>query len=126
MLIKSALAAAEKAVAPTDASVIPATTGGNTAMSQTILFTVVLVVLFYFLLIRPQQKRYKEHSDMLGQLGKGDKIITQGGMVGVIEQLPNEKEALIDFGNNIKMTVLRSYIMGKYDLLGNPSKTDKK
>ena len=52
---------------------------------------------------------------MLGKLGVGDKIVTQGGMIGTIDKLPSDKEAVIDFGNNIKMTVLRSSVMGKYE-----------
>lgn len=119
-MINSALVAATEATATT-APVAAASPAG--AFSQTMLFTLVLVLLFYILLIRPQQKRYKEHASMLNQLGKGDRIVTQGGMVGTIDELPNEKEAVVDFGNNIKMTVLRSSIMGKYDASKN---TDKK
>ena len=110
------------------ADAVPATAapagamGSVGAFSQTIMFTVVLIILFYFLLIRPQQKRYKEHADMLGQLGIGDTIVTQGGMIGKIDSLPSEKEAVVDFGNNIKMTVLRSSVMGKYEA----EKKDKK
>lgn len=109
--ISSALAASETAAT----TAAPAAIGGGAAFSQTIMFTLVLVVLFYFLLIRPQQKRYKEHTDMLGKLGIGDKIVTQGGMIGTIDSLPSDKEAVVDFGNNIKMTVLRSSVMGKYE-----------
>lgn len=116
-LIKSAMAEATAAAAP-------AAPSNAAAFSQTIMFTIVLALLFYFLLIRPQQKRYKEHSDMIGKLGAGDKIVTQGGMIGKIDSLPSEKEAIVDFGNNIKMTVLRSSIMGKYE--ADAKKTDKK
>lgn len=116
--IKSAMAESAAATAP----VAQGATAG--AFSQTIMFTVVLALLFYFLLIRPQQKRYKEHSTMLGKLGVGDKIVTQGGMIGTIDKLPSEKEVVIDFGNNIKMTVLRSSIMGKYE--GSENKDSKK
>ena len=127
-MIKSALAAAQDATnaAATEASTAAAPVAAVTpagSFTQTMLFTLVLVLLFYILLIRPQQKRYKEHASMLNQLGKGDKIVTQGGMIGTIDALPNDKEALVDFGNNIKMTVLRSSIMGKYDA---SKTTDKK
>lgn len=112
MFIKSAMAAAQDA-AVTTAPVTTATPTG--AFSQTILFTGVLVVLFYLLLIRPQQKRYKEHSDLINKLGKGDKIVTQGGMIGTIDTIVSDKEVVVDFGNNIKMTVMRSSLMGKYE-----------
>lgn len=65
----------------------------STAMAQTgngggsmigLLFPILLIVIFYFLLIRPQTKRAKEHRTMVGNLGKGDEIITQGGLLGRI------------------------------------------
>ena len=130
MFIKMASAAVETAngqIAPgANTSLVTTPAAGGAAFSQTILFTVVLVILFYVLLIRPQQKRYKEHSAMLNKLGLGDKIVTQGGMIGTIDSLPSEKEAVVDFGNNIKMTVLRSSVMGKYDGLVKNSDTAKK
>lgn len=124
--IKSALADAAPSVASTAAPA--AAIGTGAAFSQTIMFTVVLAALFYFLLIRPQQKRYKEHADMLGKLSVGDKIITQGGMIGNIDSIPSDKEVVVDFGNNIKMTVLRSSVMNKYEVPSNDTakKTDKK
>lgn len=123
MFIKSAFAASETAK-DAATTVVPAAAGTGAAFSQTIMFTVVLVILFYFLLIRPQQKRYKEHSDMLGKLGVGDKVVTQGGTIGTIDSIPSDKEVVVDFGNNIKMTVLRSSVMGKYE--SDTKKTDKK
>lgn len=76
---------------------------------------VVMGALFYLLLIRPQQKRYKEHNAMLGLLDKGSKVVTQGGLVGVIEKSISDTEVLIDFGNGVKMSVMRSYILGRYE-----------
>ena len=112
MFIKSAFATATDQAAT--AAAPAAAMAGPGGFSQTILFTFVLIILFYFLLIRPQQKRYKEHSDMIGKLSVGDKIVTQGGMIGKIDSTPTPKEVVVDFGNNIKMTVMRSSIMGKY------------
>ncbi|PZP56341.1 MAG: preprotein translocase subunit YajC [Micavibrio aeruginosavorus] len=124
MFIKSAFAASETATEATTAAVPAAAATPGAAFPQTIMFTVVLVILFYFLLIRPQQKRYKEHSDMLGKLGVGDTVVTQGGAIGKIDSMSSEKEVIVDFGNNIKMTVLRSSVMGKYET--ESKKTDKK
>lgn len=69
-------------------------------------FVLMLVFMFYFLLIRPQQKRFQELQKMLGDLKKGDKIITAGGLVGKIDKLDskNKDEVLIDLGNNVKVT----------------------
>ncbi len=118
MFITKAWAAAESAApAVTDAATTAMGTPPTPAESfmQTMLFTLVLIVLFYFLLIRPQQKRFKEHNAMLNQLAKGEKIITQGGLIGTIEHIASDHEMVIDFGNNVKMSVMRSSILGRYD-----------
>lgn len=76
----------------------------------------VLVVMFYILLIRPQQKRFKEHGNMLSALKKGDKIVTGGGLVGTIEKITDgSDEVVIDLGNAMKVTALRSTISAKDD-----------
>jgi preprotein translocase subunit YajC len=116
MFFSKAYAAAEtNAPALTEAAtaVAGAPTPAESFM-QTMIFTLILIVLFYFLLIRPQQKRFKEHTSMLSALAQGDKIITQGGLVGNIEKIQSEQEMVIDFGNNVKMTVMRSSILGRY------------
>lgn len=85
---------------------------------------VVLVVLFYVLLIMPQQRRFKEHSDMLADLKKGDRVVTGGGLVGKIEKLIDDKEVLIDLGSGVKVTALRSMIQGKTEI--KPAANDSK
>ncbi len=75
----------------------------------------VLVVMFYFLLIRPQQKRFQAHKAMLDDLKKGDKVVTSGGLVGKISKLVNDEEVLIDLGNSVKVTALRNTIQNKMD-----------
>lgn len=76
----------------------------------------VLVLLFYVLLIAPQQKRFKEHSAMLSALKKGDKVVTGGGLVGKIEKLVDESEVIVDLGNGLKVTALRSTLQSKNDV----------
>ncbi len=78
----------------------------------------VLVVMFWILLIRPQQKRFKEHSNMLGALKKGDKIVTGGGLVGKISKISaGSDEVEVDLGNGVKVTAVRSMINAKNDAL---------
>ena len=68
-----------------------------------------LVALFYVLMIRPQQKRFKEHSEMLNALKKGDKVVTTGGLVGTIEKIKEgDNDIVINLGGDMKVTVLRS------------------
>ena len=81
------------------------------AFGLNLLLMAILAILFYVLLIVPQQKRIKKHNAMLGQLKKGDKIITAGGFLGKIHKIDEEKnEVEIDLGNNVKVTALRSTI----------------
>ncbi|HRK97445.1 MAG: preprotein translocase subunit YajC [Alphaproteobacteria bacterium] len=90
----------------------------------------VLAVLFYLLMIRPQQKRFKEHASMLTQLGVGVKIVTQGGLVGVIDKIISDHEVQIDVGNNVRINMMRSYIIGRYEdsfpATSKPANDDKK
>jgi len=73
----------------------------------------VMVALFYILLIRPQQKRFNEHKEMLGALKKGDKVVTAGGLVGKIDKLSGEDEVIVDLGGGTKVTALLSTIQAK-------------
>ncbi len=87
---------------------------------------VVLVALFYFLLIMPQQRRFKQHSDMLSDLKKGDRIVTGGGLVGKIDKIVDDKEVIIELGDGIKVTALRSMIQGKTELKPSVAANDSK
>ena len=88
---------------------------GSDAMLMNVGMVLVLAALFYVLLIRPQQKRFKEHSAMISHLDKGTKVVTQGGLVGTIDKNVSDNEVVLDFGNNVKISMLRSYIIGRYD-----------
>lgn len=118
MLISSAYAqtetTAETAVPATDPALAQAPDTGAILM-QNVAMIVLLVVMFYFLLIRPQQKRFKEHKQMVDALKKGDKVITGGGLIGKIDTLVNDTEVIVDLGNDIKVTVLRSMIQATPD-----------
>lgn len=103
--------AAVSTATPADAPMPPA----NDAFLMNIGMVLVLAVLFYLLLIRPQQKRFKEHTEMINKMDKGSKVVTQGGLVGVIDKVVTPNEVIIDFGGNVKMTVMRSYIIGAYE-----------
>lgn len=70
-----------------------------------------LVAMFYLLLIRPQQRRFKEHTEMLRGLKKGDRVVAGGGLVGVIEKITDgEDEVIVDLGGGVKVTALRDMI----------------
>lgn len=102
--------------APLTGEAMPPVDGAAFAFSN-IGLIVIMVVMFYFLLIRPQQKRFKEHRDMLNALKKGDKVVTAGGLVGIIDTLPAEgsDEVVVDLGSGLKVTALRHTIQAKHE-----------
>jgi len=70
---------------------------------------VIIFVIFYFLLIRPQQKRAKEQKAMLDNLKKGDKVITSGGEYGVIEEVKGNT-VILKIADNVKVKYGKAYI----------------
>lgn len=89
--------------------------GGTEMLLWNVGLIVVLVAMFYLLLIRPQQKRFREHKDMLDTLKKGDKVLTGGGLIGKVDKIVNDTEILVDLGNGIKVTALRSTVQTRLD-----------
>jgi preprotein translocase subunit YajC len=87
---------------------LQAQNGGGSLVSTLIMFGAIFAI-FYFMIIRPQQKRAKEREALLSAIKKGDKVITSGGLHGVIAGL-EDKTVLLDLGNNIKVKVERSAI----------------
>ncbi len=81
--------------------------GGNPLMG--FLPLVIIFVLFYFLLIRPQLKRDKAHREMISKLDKGDEVVSTGGMLGRIEAI-DESFITLDVGNNVRIKIQRHAI----------------
>ncbi len=73
---------------------------------------VVLFVIFYFLLIRPQQKKAADHREMISKLEKGDMVITSGGIHGTITGVA-EDAVTVEIADNIKVKVGKEYIVSK-------------
>lgn len=82
--------------------------GGGGLISTLIMFGAIFLI-FYFMIIRPQQKRAKERDKLLSNLEKGDKVVTNGGIHGVIAGL-EEKTALLQVSDNVKLKIDRSAI----------------
>ncbi len=72
------------------AQAAPAATSGAESSLMSIGFMVLIFIVFYFLLIRPQVKRQKEHKTMVEALNKGDEVVTAGGMVGKITEIADQ------------------------------------
>ena len=69
-----------------------------------------VVVIFYFLLIRPQQKRMKSHREMIQNIKRGDEIVTSGGIIGKVIKSQNENELLIEIADGVRVKVVQSMI----------------
>ncbi len=94
-----ALAWAEGAAAPQ----------GGASSLMSFLPLIIIFVIFYFLLIRPQQKRAKEHREMLEALKKGDKVTTAGGIYGVVESVEPDS-LIVKIAENVKVKIGKGYI----------------
>ncbi len=83
---------------------------GGSLMTTVIMFGLIFVI-FYFMIIRPQQKRAKERQALLDSVKKGDKIITSGGMHGKVINI-DETTILVEVADNVKIKVERSAVTG--------------
>jgi preprotein translocase subunit YajC len=79
--------------------------GGTSSTIYLIVFLVLIFAMFYFLMIRPQRKRQKEHQQMMEDLRKGDKVITAGGIYGVIESVSEDSIVIkVESGATIRLS----------------------
>ena len=69
---------------------------------------ILIFVIFYFFLIRPQQKKVKEHKLMVENLKRGDRVITSGGIVGTIERIIDAEKAEVLISDNVKVEVVKA------------------
>ena len=71
---------------------------------------ILIFVIFYFFLIRPQQKRVKDHKAMVESLKRGDEIITSGGIIGTIDRVMEDDRIEVVISDNVKVQIIRSTI----------------
>ncbi|NCW30814.1 MAG: preprotein translocase subunit YajC, partial [Alphaproteobacteria bacterium] len=70
-----------------------------------------VMVIFYFLLIRPQQKRAKQHREMLAAIRRGDKIVTSGGLTGTVVKVTDDSDTVdVEIAKDVKVQIVRSMI----------------
>ncbi len=79
---------------------------------------ILIFVIFYFFLIRPQQKRIKDHKSMVAALKRGDEVVTSGGIVGKIERIVGDDKVDLLISENVTVQVVQSTIQS---LLNKPS-----
>ena len=71
---------------------------------------ILIFVIFYFFLIRPQQKRVKDHKLMVDSLKRGDEVITSGGIIGIVDRVLEDDRVEINLTDNVKVQIIRSTI----------------
>jgi preprotein translocase subunit YajC len=94
--------------------------GGFDVMS--FLPLILIFAVFYFLILRPQQRKLKTHQQMLANLRRGDRVVTNGGIIGTVSKLVSDQEVQIEVADDVKVRVMRSMIsdvMSKTDPVAN-------
>ena len=69
---------------------------------------ILIFVIFYFFLIRPQQKKVKEHKTMVESLKRSDKVITSGGITGTVERLIDNDKVEVEIADNVKVEIVKA------------------
>jgi preprotein translocase subunit YajC len=87
---------------------------------------VLIFAIFYFLMIRPQQQRAKQHREMIDNVRRGDTVVTAGGIVGRVAKVKDEGEIMVEIADNVQVRVLKS-TLSDVRAKGQPAdaKTDK-
>tara|TARA_B110001454_G_scaffold4113_1_gene3793 strand:+ start:248 stop:535 length:288 start_codon:yes stop_codon:yes gene_type:complete len=80
---------------------------GNSGIGQFIPLILIFVI-FYFFLIRPQQKKAKEHKIMVENLKRGDKVVTSGGITGIVERVIDNDKVEVEIAENVKVEIIKS------------------
>jgi len=87
-----------------------ATGGGEAGFLFSLMPFLLIFVIMYFLVIRPQQKRVKTHRDMIGSLRRGDTVVTTGGIIGKVTKVVDDNEIEVQIADNVKVRVARSMV----------------
>jgi preprotein translocase subunit YajC len=83
---------------------------GGSGMLIQLLPLVLIFVVFYFLIIRPQQKKVKDHKAMVEALRRGDRVVTTGGIIGTVTKVTGDRELALEIADGVRVRVLRSMI----------------
>ncbi len=82
----------------------------------TFLPLILIFVVFYFLLIRPQQRKVKQHKEMLSNLKRGDKIVTSGGIIGTINKVADNRELTLEVAENVEIKIASGMVADLYTM----------
>ena len=82
----------------------------------TFLPLILIFAVFYFLLIRPQQRKVKQHKEMLSNLKRGDKIITSGGIICTINKVADNRELTVEISDNVEIKIAPGMVADLYTM----------
>ena len=102
-----------------------AAAGGGGSGFEAFLPLILIFGVFYMLLIRPQQKKMKDHKAMLGAIRRGDKVVTGGGILGAVTKVVDDNEVTVEIADGVKVRVHRELISSVISKT-EPVKDDKK
>ncbi len=86
---------------------------------------ILIIVIFYFLLWRPQQKKMKQHREMLSSLKRGDRVITGGGIIGRVARVEGDSELIVEIAPEVRVRLARGTV-AEVMVRGEPAKGDEK
>jgi preprotein translocase subunit YajC len=96
--------------------------GGDNVLVQLLPFILIFVIM-YFLILRPQQKRSREHQDLVKNLRRGDTVITSGGLVGKVTKVVDDDQIEVEVADGVRVRQVRSMISG-VRAKGEPAKDE--
>jgi preprotein translocase subunit YajC len=85
--------------------------GGDSMLVQLLPFVLIFVIM-YFLILRPQQKRAKEHAELVKNLRRGDTVITSGGLVGKVTKVVDDEQVEMEISDGVRVRQVRSMVSG--------------
>ena len=84
--------------------------GGESGMIMSLLPFILIFVIMYFLILRPQQKRVKQHQDMVKNVRRGDTVITNGGLIGKVTKVIDDDQIEIEIADDVRIRQLRTML----------------
>jgi preprotein translocase subunit YajC len=102
-----------------------ATGGGGGDIFGFLIPLVAMIGIFYFLVMRPQQKKHKQHAEMVANVRRGDTIVTNGGLVGKVSKVSDERELLVELAQGVKVKVVKDMI-SQVRVKGEPAEDEAK
>ncbi|MGI9371529.1 MAG: preprotein translocase subunit YajC [Hyphomicrobiales bacterium] len=99
--------------------------GGGGDIFGMLLPLIAMVAIFYFLVMRPQQKKMKAHAEMVTNVRRGDTVVTNGGLVGKVHKVSDDSEVVVELAENVRVRVVRTMI-SQVRVKGEPASEETK